>query len=179
MHTNIVRDHRRSPLPAALFNEHVSTPPITSNPFTYDALPHVHTQTNRGPQYVPTTFPHGFPMNDPTNVPGLEAKLTLLSPFKEFVSYETYRLKDKRSKLYVSEGGEIHRLKKRIGGLLPALREFDGMNPIAPLTFLSQLRYGLNALRVTGMAAVRILAFLLAGVAKSSYDSVTMIGTRS
>ena len=45
-------DHRCSPLPAAPFNEQVSTPPITSNPFTYDALPHIQTQTNRGPQYV-------------------------------------------------------------------------------------------------------------------------------
>ena len=64
----------------------------------------------------------------------------LLSPFNEVVSYETYRLKDKRSVLYASEGGEIHRLKKRIGGLLPTLREFDGKKPIALLTFLSQLR---------------------------------------
>ena len=76
MHTNTVHDHRRSPLPAAPFNEHVTTPPITSNPFTYDALPQVQTQTNRGPQCVPATFPHDFPLNEPTNVPGLEAKRT-------------------------------------------------------------------------------------------------------
>ena len=113
MHTNTVHYHRRSPLPAVPFIEHVSTPPITSNPFTYDALPHVQTQTNRVPQCVPTAFPHGFPINDPTNVPGLGAKRTLLSPFNEVVSYEMYRLKDKRSELYASEGGEIHRLKKR------------------------------------------------------------------
>ena len=140
MHTNTVHDHRTSPLPAAPFNEHVSTPPITSNPFTYDALPYVQTRTNRVPQYVPTTFPHGFPINDPTNVAGLEAKQTLLSPFNEVVTYETYRLKDKRSELYPSEGGEIHRLKKRIGGRLPKLREFDGKKQVALLTFLSQLR---------------------------------------
>ena len=119
---------------------------ITSNPFTYDALPHVQTQTNRGQQYVPATFPHVFPIDDATNVPGLEAKQTLLSPFNEVVSYETYRLKDKCSVLYASEGGEINRLKKRFGGLLPTLREFDGKKPIALLTFLSELREGLNAL---------------------------------
>ena len=158
---NTVHDHRRSPLPAAPFIEHVTTPPITSNPFTYDALPHVQTQTNRGPQYVPTTFPHDFPINDPTNVPGLEAKRTLLSPFNEVISYETYRLKDKRSVLYASEGGEIHRLKKRIGGLLPTLREFDGKKPIALLTFLSQLREGLNALGVSEVAAVRVCDTML------------------
>ena len=112
MHTNTVHDHRLYALPAALFNEHVSTPPITSNPFTYNSLPHIQTQRNRGLQYVPTMFPHGFSINDPTNVPGLEAKRTLLSPFNVVVSYETYRLKDKRSELYASEGGEIHRLKK-------------------------------------------------------------------
>ena len=81
--------------------------------------------------------------------------------------------------LYASEGGEIHRLKKRIGGLLPTLREFDGKKPIALLTFLSELREGLNALGVSEAAAVRVLAFLLAGDAKSFYDSVTMSGTRS
>ena len=99
--------------------------------------------------------------------------------FNEVVSYETYRLKDKRSELYASEGGKIHRLQKRIGGLLPTLREFDGKKPIALLTFLSQLREGLIALGVSEAAAVRVLAFLLAGDAKSFYDSVTMSGTRS
>ena len=69
MHTNTVHDHRCSPLSAAPFNEQVTTPPITSNPFTYDALPHVQTQTNGGTPYVPTTFPLNFPINDPTNVP--------------------------------------------------------------------------------------------------------------
>ena len=89
MNINTVHDHRRSPLPAASFNEHVSTRPITSNPFTYDSLPHVQTQTNRGPQYVPTAFPHVFPIYDPTNVPGLESKRTLLSPLTK--SYRTKR----------------------------------------------------------------------------------------
>ena len=81
--------------------------------------------------------------------------------------------------LYANEGGEIHRLKKRIGGLLPTLREFDGKKPIALLTFLSQLREGINAIGVSEAAAVRVLAFLLAGNAKSFYDSITMSGTRS
>ena len=93
MHTNTVQEHRRSPFPAAPFNEHVSAPPITSNPFSYDSLPHVQAQTNRGPQYVPATFPHGFAIEDPANVPELEAKRTFLSPFNEIVSYETYRLR--------------------------------------------------------------------------------------
>ena len=45
--------------------------------------------------------------------------------------------------------------------------------------FLSQLREGLNSLGVAKAAAVRVLAFLLDGDAKSFYDSVTMTGTRS
>ena len=179
MHKNTVHDHRRGPLPAAPFNEHVSTPPITSNPFVYDALPHVQTQKNREPQYVPATFPNGFPIGDPTDAPELEAKRTLLSPFNEVVSYETYRLKDKRSELYAGEGGEIHRLKKRIGGLLPTLREFDRKKQIESRTFLSQLQEGLNALGVPEATAVRVLAFLYAGDAKSFYDSVAMSGNRS
>ena len=81
--------------------------------------------------------------------------------------------------LYASEGGEIHRLKKRIGGLLPTLREFDGKKLIALLTFLSQLREGLNILGVSEAAAVPVLAFLPAGDAKSFYDSVTMSRTRT
>ena len=88
-------------------------------------------------------------------------------------------IKDKRSELYASEGGEIHWLKKRISGLLRTLHEFDGKKPIALLTFLSKLREGLNALEVSEAAAVRVLPFLLAGDAKSFYDSVTMCGTRS
>ena len=179
MHTNTVHDQRRSPLPAGPFNEHVLTPQIPANRFTYDVLPHVQKKSNRGTQYVPATFRHGFPIDDPTNVPGIEAERTLLSPFKEVISYETNRLKYERSKLYASEGCEIHRQKKRIGGLLHTLREFDGNKPIAILTSLSQLRERLNALGVSEAAAVRVIAFVLAGDAKSFYDSVRMGGSRS
>ena len=81
--------------------------------------------------------------------------------------------------MYASEGAEIHRLKRRLCGLLPTLHPFDGKKPISLLTFLSQVREGLNALGFVEAAAVRVLAFLLDGDAKSFYDSVTMTGTRS
>ena len=81
--------------------------------------------------------------------------------------------------MYANEGAEINRLKKRLCGLLPTLHPFDGKKPISLLTFLSQLREGLNALGVAEAAAVRVLAFLLDGDAKSFYDSVTMTATRS
>ena len=63
--------------------------------------------------------------------------------------------------------------------LFTNLREFDGKKPIALLTFLSQLREGLNALGVSEGAAIRVLSSLLAGDAKSFYASVTMSVTRS
>ena len=44
---------------------------------------------------------------------------------------------------------------------------------------LSQSGEGLNALGVSEAAAVRVLAFVIAGDAKSFYDSVIMSGTRS
>ena len=81
--------------------------------------------------------------------------------------------------MYASEGAKIHRLKKRLCGLLPTLHPFDGKKLISLLTFLSQLREGLNALGVAEAAAVRVLAFFLDGDAKSFYDSVTMTGTCS
>ena len=81
--------------------------------------------------------------------------------------------------MYASEGAEIHRLKKRLCGLLPTLHPFDGKKPISLLTFLSQLREGLNALGFAGAADLRVLAFMPDGDAKSFYDSVTMTGTRS
>ena len=152
MHTNTVYDHRRTLLPAAPFNEQVPTPPITSDPCKYDGLPHVQAQKNRGPQYFLATFPRDFLIDDLTNVPGLETKRTLLSSFNEVVAYKTYWLKDKCPDPYPSE---IHRLKKRIGFLLPTLREFDGKKPMALLTFLLQVRDGLNALGVSEAAAVR------------------------
>ena len=63
--------------------------------------------------------------------------------------------------MYASEVAEIHRLKNRLRELLlPTLEPFDGKKPISLLTFLSQLREGLNALGVAEAAAVRVLAFL-------------------
>ena len=81
--------------------------------------------------------------------------------------------------MYASEGAEIYRLKKRLCGLLPTLHPFERKKPISWLTFLSQLREGLNALGVAKASAVRVLAFLLDGDAKSFYNSITMTGTRS
>ena len=57
--------------------------------FCYN-LPHVHTQTNRGPQYVPTTFPYGLPIKNTTNVPGLDAQNELYYP-RLTKSYRTKR----------------------------------------------------------------------------------------
>ena len=115
---------------------------IAPKPFTFDALTKVHTQLltileSRKPQVPRTrTVPtYQAAIEVRTIVPGLEPKRALLSPIKEVVSYETYRLDDKRQEMYESEGAEIHRLKKRQCGLLSTLQPFNGKNPIAFLTF--------------------------------------------
>ena len=160
--------------------------PIAPNPFTFDALTKVHTQLPTTPESRPTQIPRAHtiptyhtPIEVPTIVPGLDPKRTLLSPFNDVVSYEAYRLDDKRKDMYASEGAEIQRLKKRLCGLLPTLHPFDGRKAISLLTFLSQLREGLNSLGVAEAASLRVLSFLLDGDAMSFYDSVTMTGTRS
>ena len=58
----------------------------------------------------------------------------------------------------------------------PTLRPVDRKELISLLRLLSKLREELNALGVAETAAVRVLAFLLDGDAKSMYDSVTMTG---
>ena len=177
-------EYRRNSLRAAP----ITTPPTTQpaapvapNPFSFDALTKVHTQLRTTSESRPTQVPrahtvltHHTLIEFPTIVPGLDPKRTLLSPFIDVVSYEAYRLDDQRQDMYASEGAEIHRLKKRLCGLLPTLHPFDGKKPISLLTFLSQLREGLNALGVAEAADVRVLAFLLDGDAKSFYDSATM-----
>ena len=83
------------------------------------------------------------------------------------MSYETYRLKDKRSKfnferlsfsrynLYGSEGGETHRLKKRIGGLLRAAAVF--IVPISALILFSYVGF-YRVMSVSGRAAMDAVA---------------------
>ena len=187
VHTN-TEYRRNSPRAVPIRTPPTTQPvtPIAPNPFVFDALTKFHTQFPTTPESRPTQVPRAHtvptyhtPIEVPTINPGLDPKRTLLSQFNDVVSYEAYRLDDKRQDMYASEGAEIHRLKKRICGLLPTLHPFDGKKPISFLTFLSQLREGLNALGVAEAAAVRVLAFLLDGDGKWFYDSVTMIRTRS
>ena len=187
VHTNT--DYRRNlPRAAPTATPPMAQPvaPIAPNPLTFDALTTDHTQLPTTPESRPPQVPraHTVPTHHtliefPTIVPGLDQKRKLLSPFNQVVSYEAYRLEDKRQYIYSREGAEIYRLKKRICGLLPTLHPFDGKTPISLLTFFSQLREGLDALGVAEAAAVRVLPFLLDGDAKLFYDSVTMTVTRS
>ena len=146
VHTNT--EYRRNLLRAVP----ITTPPtaqpvapIAPNPFTFDAITKVHTQLPTTPESRTTqvtrahTAPtYHTPIEVPTIVLGPDPKRTLLSPFNDVLSYEAYRLDDKRQDMYASEGAEIHRLKKRLCGLLPTLHPFDGKKPISMLTFLSQ-----------------------------------------
>ena len=72
--------------------------------------------------------------------PGLEPKRTLLPPFATVVSYETYRLHDKRTILAPSENLEVHRIKRKFEGLIPTLKLFNGTNPIRLLRYFAELR---------------------------------------
>ena len=160
--------------------------PIAPNPLKFDALAKITTQLPTTPELGPPQVPRAHtvptyhkPIELPTIAPGPDPKRTFLSPFNDIVSYEAYRIDDKRQDMYMSEGAEIHRLKKELCGLLSTMHPFDGWKPILLLTFLSQLGEVLHVLGVAEAAAVRVLAFLLDGDAKSFYDSVRMTGTRS
>ena len=138
VHTNT--DYRRiSPRPAPTTMTPMAEPVASTapKPFTFDALTKVHTPFPTTPESRTPEVPraHTVPtyqalIEVPTIVPGLDPKRTLLSLFNDVVSYEAYRLDDKRQNMYASEGAEIHRLKKRLCGLLPTFHPFDGKKPI-------------------------------------------------
>ena len=112
VHTN-TEYRRNSPRAAPITTPPTTEPaaPIAPNPFTFDALTKVHTQLPTTPESRPTQVPRAHtvptyhtPIEVPTVVPGLNPKRTLLSPFNDVVSYEAYRLDDKRQDMYASEG---------------------------------------------------------------------------
>ena len=113
-HTN-TEYRRNSPRAAPITTPPTTQPvaPIAPNPFTFGALTKVHTRLPTTTESRPTQVPraHTVPTNHtpiefPTIVPGLDTKQTLLSPFNDEVSYEAYRLDDKRQDMYASEGAE-------------------------------------------------------------------------
>ena len=131
------------------------------------ALSPLHTLQPRTPLYV-------------TNrVPGLEPKRTLLPPFAPVVSYETYRLHDKRTILAPNENLELHRIRRKLEGLIPTLKPFNGTTPIKLLRYFAELRHGFDALGVPEAAAVRSLHFLLEVEARRFYESFAARGTLS
>ena len=142
-------------------------PTSTTSPHPSHALSSLHTLQPRTPLYV-------------TNrVPGLEPKRTLLPPFTSVVSYKTYRVRVKRTILAPNENLELHRINRKLQGLIPTLQPFNGMNPIKLLNFFSELRYVFDALGGPKVAAVRSLHFLLGGGAKTFYESFSAGGTPS
>ena len=75
---------------------------------------------------IPSHAPTADPLYVTNRVPGLEPKRTLLPPFATVVSYETYRLRDKRTILAANENLELHRIKRQLEGLIPTLKPFNG-----------------------------------------------------
>ena len=99
--------------------------PIAPNPFTFDAVTKVHTQLPKTPESRSTQVPRAHtvhtyhaPIEVPTLVPGLDPKRTLLSSFNDVVSYEAYRLDDKRQDVRSSNFNcaETERKRKRLRG---------------------------------------------------------------
>ena len=112
-------------------------------------------------------------------VPGLEPKRTLLPPVATVFSYETYRIHDKRNILAPNENLELHRIKRKLEGLIPTLNPFNGTNPIKLLRYFAELRHVFDALRVPEAATVRSFHFLLEGEARTFYESFAARGTLS
>ena len=130
-------------------------PASTTPPYPSHALSSHHTPRPRNPLYVTT------------RVPGLESKRTLLPPYATLVSYENFRLHNKRTILAPNENLELHRIKRKLEGLIPTLKPFNGTNPIRLLRYFAELRHGFDTLGVPETAAVRSLHILLGGEART------------
>ena len=152
---------------------------------TIHTLMKVHTQLSTAPKLRTPQAPRAHtvptyqdPIDVPTIVSGLDPKRTLLSPFNDVVSYEAYQLDSTTGHVRErkSRNPPIEDTTMRIVSYVAPVRrkETDFVTHV-----FSQLREGLNALGVAEAAAVRMLAFLLGGEAKSFYDSVAITGTRS
>ena len=142
-------------------------PTSTTPPHPSHTLSSLHTLQPRTPLYV-------------TNrVPGLEPKRTLLPPFATVVSYDTYRIHDKRTILYPNENLGLHRIKRKPEGLIPTLKPFNGTNGTKHLRYFAELRHGFDSLGVPEAAAVRSLHFLLDGEARTFYELFAARGTLS
>ena len=116
---------------------------------------------------------------DTNRVLRLEPKRTLLPPFATVASYEAYRLHDKRTILAPYENLELHRIKRKLEGLILTLKPFNGTNPIKLLRYFAELRHGFDALGVLEATAVRSLHFPLEGEGRTFYESFAAPGTLS
>ena len=116
---------------------------------------------------VPSYASTANPFYVTNRVPGLEPKRTLLPPFAIVVSYGIYRLHEKRTVLAPYENLELHRIKRKIEGLIPTLKPFNGTNPVQLLRYFAELRHGFDALGVPEATSVRSIHFFLEGEAKS------------
>ena len=179
-----------SPPNVSAATPHPSSLPRPALPNTTLSHPITYEQFLRGELPASTTSPHPThalsslqtpqpqtPLYVTNRVPGLEPKRTLLPPFATVVSYETYRLHDKRTILAPNENLELHLIKRKLEGLIPTLNPFNGANPIKLLRYFAELRHGFDALGVPEAAAVRSLHFLLEGEARTFYESFADRGT--
>ena len=127
---------------------------------------HPFTCSNRELRYTSPTVSQDLSPNAPC---------CRLSP--TVVSYETCRVHEKRTVLAPNENLELHLIKRKLAGLIPKLKPFNGTNPIILLHYFAELRHGFDALGVPEATAVRSLHFVLEGEARTFYESFAARGT--
>ena len=116
---------------------------------------------NRGPA------PYS-PDNPDPEVAGLQPHFTMWVQFKDVLSYRAYRLHNTRANVRNSENKRIGKNVPRIKNLISPLGNFNGSEPIALLKFLRGRQEVFNILQAPEGTAIRTMAFLLRGDARTS-----------
>ena len=118
---------------------------------------------------VPGANGHYTPYCPGAEVPGLREQTTMDVRFALVVSYRAYRLLDQREAVTLAEAGTIHKKAKSIRRMTTGTACFDGSKPIKLLSFLKLVKESFDDARIPEGMAVRVLAHLLEGSARSFY----------
>ena len=93
--------------------------------------------------------------------PGLMQLTTLLAPFRDVISYRSYRLRNTHGEVTFCQIGIINRIKRRFDDLYPGFAPFGGSPPIRLLEFVTTLRDDFNALEASEAVAALLLTYYL------------------
>ena len=114
-------------------------------------------------------------------VPGVNPLTTLIPEFAAAVDYRSYRLAntDPRDNQDLVLRGNTAKTVTRMRGLMPRLKNYNGKNPLALLTFLRELRQALNGVGLSEGAATRTISWFLEDNALQVYSQHTHSGIRA